>query len=473
MTRPGRLACGLLLVAVLGGCATFDPLTGFSDVKEAVRERTGQRVVWNLGTELDTEAEQELRNLLEQELTADRAVRVALLSNRSLQALYADLGVAQADLVQAGLLRNPLFGVGAAVPVGGGAAVLELGAALDFLGVFMIPLRRRVAAAQFEDAKLRVTGAVLDFAAKARTDFYRHQASSQMLGLQQAIVDGLSLRWDVTQRLHTAGNISDLDLMREHALLEAAKLALSSAEMALLDGREQLNTTMGLWGESVVVWKAGQRLAEPPETPVSLEAVEARAVQSSLDLASARQSIFIAGARMGLQRSAALVPDIELGVVGEREAGDWSAGPTLEFALPLFDQGQARVGRAAVELRRSQHAYYALAVRIRSVARRLRERLQAARQRALYYRDIVLPLRERILNETFLHYNAMQLGVFQLLQAQERQIQSAGDYIKALRDYWLARNDLEHLLSGRLPGDPRAPMSGPQSPETSPPQGGH
>jgi cobalt-zinc-cadmium efflux system outer membrane protein len=50
-----------------------------------------------------------------------------------------------------------------------------------------------------------------------------------------------------------------------------------------------------------------------------------------------------------------------------------------------------------------------------------------------------------------LQYNAMQRGVFELLGAREQQIQTAIAYIAALRDYWLARTELDQLLSGRLP----------------------
>jgi cobalt-zinc-cadmium efflux system outer membrane protein len=60
-------------------------------------------------------------------------------------------------------------------------------------------------------------------------------------------------------------------------------------------------------------------------------------------------------------------------------------------------------------------------------------------------------LLERIVNETQLQYNAMQLGVFDLLRARERQIQAAAAYVETLRDYWVARTDLGQLLSGRLP----------------------
>ena len=64
----------------------------------------------------------------------------------------------------------------------------------------------------------------------------------------------------------------------------------------------------------------------------------------------------------------------------------------------------------------------------------------------------MLPLHERIVNESQLHYNAMQLGPIQLLRAREQQIETGAAYVEALRDYWLARTELAQLLSGRLPG---------------------
>ena len=119
--------------------------------------------------------------------------------------------------------------------------------------------------------------------------------------------------------------------------------------------------------------------------------------------------------------------------------------------MPLFDQGQARVGRAVAELRRAQQDLYALAVRVRATARAVADRLQGAHDRALYYRDIVLPLQERVVNEAQLHYNAMQLGPIELLRAREQQIEAAGAYVEALRDYWTAYSEYQQLMTGRLP----------------------
>jgi len=364
--------------------------------------------------------------------------------------VYAELGVAQADLVQAGLLKNPVFDGAVRFLVRGGPVEPDLSTAVNFLDIFYVPLRKRVAAARFEDVKLQVTGAVLDFAATVQTAFYDHQANAQLLELKQTIVQALAASLEVTQRLHAAGNITDLDLVRERALAGEAKLQLRAAETAVHQSREHLNTLMGLWGHQTT-WHIDRRLPDIPEQPLPFDELELRALRQSLDVASARQRLLVAGEQMGVSRATALVPELSLGVGGEREEGAWEVGPVFTFPIPLFDQGQARVGRAMAELRRAQQEYYALGVRVRATVRAVRERLQGAQDRALYYRDIMLPLWERIVHETQLQYNAMQRGVFELLRAREQQIQAAVAYIDALRDYWLARTDLGQILSGRLP----------------------
>lgn len=456
------LSAGWLMAAwlLVGGCTSVSLNAGFDDVRAGVDQRAGVEIFWNNGSDLDKDAAERLGSLLEGKLGAEQAVQIALLNNRDLQALYTDLGIAQADLVQAGLLKNPIFDAAVLFPArGGGRPDLELSVVISFLDVFYVPLRRRVAAARLDEVKTRLTGAVLDFAARVRTAFFLHQANEQMLELRQTIVQALGASFEVARRLNEAGNMTDLDFARERALFETGKLALRAAEMAARQSREELNLLMGLWGKDTE-WQTDGRLPEIPEQALRTEDIEHAALARSVDLLNARQRIMVAGNQLGFSRWTALVPELHAGPLGEREEGSWEVGPTLELPLPLFDQGQARIARAVAELRRAQQQYYALAVRIRATARAVRDRLEGSRDRALYYRDIMLPLRERIVNEAQLQYNAMQLGPVQLLRAKEQQIETAAAYVETLRDYWLAHGDAGQLLSGRLPGPAREPMDG-------------
>ena len=226
---------------------------------------------------------------------------------------------------------------------------------------------------------------------------------------------------------------------------------LRSAETDAQQSREQLNTLLGAWGEDTG-WEIDGRMPDIPAEPLQVNGVERVALARSIDLSHGRQRIIVAGQQLGYNRASALVPDVDVGASAEKEGGEsWKVGPAITVPIPLFDQGQARIARAAVELRRAQQEYYALGVRIRSTARAVRDRIAGARDRALYYRDILLPLRERIVTEGQLHYNAMQIGIFQLLRDREQQIETGVAYVEALRDYWLARADLAQIASGRLP----------------------
>jgi outer membrane protein, heavy metal efflux system len=458
MTR-GIVWLGLLLLG-LTGCASVDLSAGFPEVGAAVEERASTRIVWNQGTELDQEAAEQVRSLLRRKLTVDDALQVAMLNNRDLQTIYADLGLAQADLVQAGLFKNPVLDAAILFPLSGVRPDLQLSVIVNLLDALYVPLRKRVAAAQFEEAKLRVTGAVLDFTAQVRRAFYVHQANEQLVELRRTIVRALSASLEVSRRLHEAGNISDLDLARDRAQTEGSKVMLRSAESDAQQSREELNGLLGAWGEDTA-WEIDGRMPDIPAEPLPVNGVERVALARSLDLAHGRQRIIVAGQQLGYNRMSALVPDADLGASAEKEAGEtWKVGPAITVPLPLFDQGQARIARAAAELRRAQQEYYALAVRIRSAARAVQDRIAGARDRALYYRDILLPLRERIVTEGQLHYNAMQIGILQLLRDREQQIETGVAYVEALRDYWLARADLSQIASGRLPTPNRSRPGG-------------
>ena len=131
MARPriGRLS---VLLVGLTGCASVNLNAGFSEVGAAIEERAATTIVWNRGTELDSEAAETLRALLGKRFTAGEAVQIAMLNNRDLQAIYSDLGVAQADLVQAGLFRNPILDAAVLFPLSGVRPDLQLSVVISF-----------------------------------------------------------------------------------------------------------------------------------------------------------------------------------------------------------------------------------------------------------------------------------------------------------------------------------------------------
>ncbi len=442
----------LVVVAMvaLAGCTAVRPDADFAAMREQVRQRTGLEPQWNALRPEDQQVEERTRELLGQELTADAAVELALLNNQRLQAAYGEIGVARADLVQAGLLVNPVLSADLTFGLNAPGQGVAIGLVQNFMRALQIPLRKRVAEAALEEAKFAVASQVIDLFVTVKHAFVRVQGQQQLVELDRRVAEATRLSAEFAQKQRTAGNITDLDLANEVAMFEDARVKLAADEAEFAVTREDLTALMGLWGPRTA-WTIGAQLPDPPEE-VPLAGLESVAVSQRVDLAAARQATEALSQGLGLTGLYGVLSDAELGPEGERDidGGIWSVGPLLSIPIPIFDQGQATRASALARLRQSDERFTALAVEIRSQVRRAHARLQAARALAGHYRRVVLPLRSRIVDQTQLQYNAMQVGVFQLLQAKQAQIDAGRAYLDVLEDYWLARADLEGAVGGSL-----------------------
>jgi outer membrane protein TolC len=384
--------------------------------------------------------------LLADGLTAEEAVQVALLNNRRLQATFEDLGLARAALIQASLPENPM--VEGEIKSHSGEDVVEFTAAQHVLSILLIPLRRATAKADFEEAKQRVTGEVFALAGRTRAAYYRAVAARQALSMLREILHATRAGHEMAKRLRKAGNITELALVGRRALYEQARLATAQAEVGALDAREDLNQLMGLFGGDLA-WRPPDAMPPLPEQELDLAGIERRAVAASIELAAGRAQIDALSHRLGIARATSIIPDLELGFVGEREPDHtWFLGPVAAYAPPIFDWGQGRRAAARAKLRRALHEYTANAIEVRAAARTARRQLLFARRKARHYESMLVPISERMTAETQLEYNAMQLGVFQLLAAKQREIDTRRRCIESLRDYWIARTRLAQLLNG-------------------------
>ncbi len=432
----------------LAGCAHVDPNPAFQELANTVHLRTGKRVQWNRGSAKDAEAQAAVASLLGRPLTAGSAVQVTLLNNHKLQATYEELGIAQADLVEAGLLRNPIFTFERRFP----GQALEMDVLKEFIDILLLPLRKRIAAAQFEAAKLHVAHEALVIAAETRAAFYEHQGDQQLVDLRKTVTEATERSAETALRIHEAGNLKNLDLATEQASHAQAKIELAKAQSEATQSREKLNKLMGAFDEQTN-WTIAARLPELPGSEVSISQLESRAIQQRLDLAANRQEFIALARSLGIARADAILEHAEVGAHYEREiSGEYAVGPSVNVPIPIFNQGQAAFARAESKLRQSQQRYLGLAADIRSDVRSARDRMLLARQQVEYFKSTALPTRTRVTEESQLEYNAMQLGPFQLLQAKQEEVKTGADSVEALRDYWVARAELEKAVGGSLTG---------------------
>ena len=434
---------------LLGGCASVSAKAGFPEVQKTIASRTEARVHWNQDGPEDAAVERAVQEKLGKELTVDDAVQLALLNNRTLQATFEELGIAQADLVQAGLLKNPVFaGHVRFSDQSGNGTNTEFSVSQDFMELFARSLRKKVAAAQFESVQFRVSDAVLKLSAEVRSAYYALQGAEHARKSFETLVQAAQAAAELAERQHAAGNINDLELTNEQAAFQQANLDMIRSQADLLIARERLNRLIG-FGESPA-WTISETLPALPSREPSGETLEQQALSRRLDLLAARKDLLASEQTVGLARRGAW-PAVNIGVDTERDSdGTRVTGPSWEAELPVFDQRQAPKARAQAQLRQSQNRVPALETQIRSEVRSSLNHAQISRQLIDRYRDEMIPLREKIIAETQKHYNFMLKGVFQLLQAKRDELNTYREYMNALQDYWQARTDLERAVGGRL-----------------------
>ncbi|HEX2573929.1 MAG TPA: TolC family protein [Polyangia bacterium] len=468
---PSAALAAALTLLLLAGCRVPRE-AGFPDVRRLLADRGLGRVHWRQGTPEDAAADRLVQELLGRPLTAAAAVEVALLNNPRLQATYERLGVAQADVVQAGLVRNPsLSGVidfSRGVPPANVPVVWEFGLVQEFLDIFLLPLRKKFARAEFERVKLEVSDAVLETAAEVRTAFYTLQATLQIAELRSTVLAAAEASAELAARQHEAGNMSELDLSNEQALYAQAKVDAARAQAETVLARERLIRLLGVFGRDIDFPVAG-RLPEIPRDEAPLERLETYAIQHRFDLAAERQQLAIVERALKVTRVSRVFPSIELGGDVHTEAEGYRLlGPTFRFELPIFDQGQARVARLVAEYRQARRTLEAHAIEVRSMVREARLRVLATRAVADYYRTTLVPLRERIVALGQRYYNAMLYSPYLLLQAKQNEVNAYREYIESVRDYWIARSDLERVIGGPIPGAP-PPGAAPRPEAQAPP----
>ncbi|MCK5940626.1 MAG: TolC family protein, partial [Planctomycetes bacterium] len=346
----------VFVLAGLAACANVDAIRRSStlEVQDALAARTGfasERGAQDADANADAAIRAAVDELLREDLTAENAVRIALLNNHDIRAGYERLGIAAADLVQAGLLRNPVFGGEALSGLGGGTEV-ALGLAQPFVDLFWRPLRQRAAEHQLQATIASLTRELVELTFAVRRELLRVRTAEQLVASQRRSLAAAQAAHELMQTLADAGNVVGAQLSSARLAAARARLDLADAERVAIEVREPLNTLLGLWGSSVS-WRVADDVASAAIDPaagdpfdwnqvewdqVEWDQVEARAVAASLDLVENRALIDAAAQGVRLQSWSRWLPDGVVALSAQREAsGREALGPALAVELPAFD----------------------------------------------------------------------------------------------------------------------------------------
>lgn len=441
-----RPAVAVLTALVLSGCATLSQDGGLDAVSALTQERIGQAVTRSTSEAELAATQARVDALLAKPLTAEAAVEIALINNRGLQASLAELGISEAEMVQAGRLRNPGFGFG---KMGSGNDVeIERSVVFDLIGLITMPARVDIERRRFEQVQQQAAMAAVALATDTRRAYYTAVAANESVGYLKQVQSAAQAGAELAQEMIRVGNWSKLQQAREQAFYADATAQLARAQHAAVIAREALMRKLGIWDRSAAL-KLPARLPDLPKAARNADDLERQAITDRLDVQSAKRATQALASRLGLTRVTGVIDGFEVAYKNKSEvAAPRTNGYELGLELPIFDWGQARTAKAEAMYMQSVHRTADVAIRARSEVREAYSAYRTAYDLARHYRDEIVPLRKKISDEMLLRYNSMLAGVFELLADARTQVGSVNTSIEALRDFWLADTNMQMALTG-------------------------
>ncbi len=433
----------------LAGCATLSPDGGMSSIQKDTQARLGKDIKI-----AKTEAEQQaitdrVNELLKEPLSADCAVQIALLNNKGLQASLYEVGISEADLVQATRLPNPRFSM--LYAKNGGDFKIEQILTFNIFSLFTLPLAKEIGERQLAQTKAMVTLDVLRLAGDTRKSYFNAIAAEQAVAYMQQVTTAAEASNELARKMTEAGNFSKRDQAREQVFYAEVTAEAARTKQAEVAAREQLIRHLGLWGAQTQ-FNLPERLPELPKELTEQTNIEATAMKQRLDIVAMQQEMAGLAKNLGLTKVTRFINVLEIGparVLEGKRSDPYKKGVEISLELPIFDFGTAKVAKAEAIYMQAMSRAAEQAVNARSEVREAYLNYRTTYDIAKHYRDEIVPLRKRISDENTLRYNGMLMSVFELLTDAQTQVTAVHGYIQALRDFWVAESELEMALAGK------------------------
>lgn len=377
-------------------------------------------------------------------LAEEEAVALALWRDPGFAADLAQLGLARADVAQAGLLANPSLSFLFAL----GPKQWETALRFPLDPLLHRPLRIELAQAEQEALAQRLVHGALELAREARHAF------AERVAAQEELAAALREAELVTQRRERIAARFELGAASERELSAARRVELAGAAAAArARGRaEQARLKLA----SHVGGDAAAAVALAPELPATpprdVAALLATALAARPDVRAAELALESAATREALARRSWLEVGATIDANGEGDAGA-EVGPGVDVALPLFDRGQARVERARAEQELARRRLGALRTSIehdvRAATSRLAESLVALAEIA----EPALALAEADVARTEAALAAGAASELELLDVELARVAAHRERSEACASIARARADLEAALGMRWEPD--------------------
>jgi outer membrane protein TolC len=339
----------LFLTLTLTGCATYHPLP--LD-KAAVDKVLAPPALESIPIKAQMIHHPLLRAVnfdLRDGLSPDEAAVLAVIANPQLRALRDQKGLAQAQLIQAGILPNPQVSYSLDIPMAGATegTVKGYGLGLSWDIVSLLTRGAKLAAArnQAQAVDLEVAWQEWQVAQAARLQVYRRAFLDRQLAVARDEEKGLQDNVATVKRALDLGYVTIINLAAAQASLQKVHLQVLTIEQQREQERLALNQTLGLPPEQHLLLPAH---LEPPSfwTLPSLQEISRNLEERRLDLLALKMGYQSQEERLR-EAILAQIPKINIGFA---HASDTTHVITTGFAvtidLPIFDRNQGRIAIA-------------------------------------------------------------------------------------------------------------------------------
>lgn len=396
-------------------------------------------------------AERELQALLAAPLDISGAVRIAWLRNAGVQAAYARLGIATAEVFAASRPANPTLGLSVLWPTQhGGDRKLDGALGFSLNDLLWLHARRKYGAAELRAAQQQLAAQLYTLALDAQESWFDAVAAQQRLAVRRAVSESAQVTAELAEQYRAAGNINELEASLQGAAGTEARISVGQAAREASRSRARLRQLLGLTAADPAI-RLPANLPPVENLTVEAAALRAQARSQRLDLAAARSDVEALTLRLAATRRFRLLGGSELGAVAEREGGSRRSGLSAGVQLPLFSQGQPAVARADAELQAALARAREIEVAIDAEIDAQLEQLALAREQYTEYREKLIPQRETAVARLSEQANFMLVGPFELLLARQQSYIAYEGAVDALQSWWQGRIALTRALGAPLP----------------------
>lgn len=438
----------LFLCSNFFGCTRIPKMD--HGVEYSIESKTGHQINWNKAWIQDPFITAYLYTLMNDPLTSESVVQIALFNNPEIQAIFQELEIAQADLLEAGLFSNPIFSLEVRYPCEKKLKTnIEYLITSTFLDVFMIPLRKKLAQAELEKVKRRVVTAILNIVFEVKKTFYELLVEERKIQYTISIAELSDISFEVVFRQREAGNINSLDLEQSEVKKVEAKVEILRGQTEITRLREKLTRLLGYHEESCFCL-SDEMVLEVDDQELDLCLLESIALSERVDLQELYFEIIHFRRMLGLHEWWAYT-DLQLGLAGERELSGLNVlGYGLGGEIPIFNFGQADRMRIHAQLKQAEKRYLNLKLHVLSEVRQSYKILMNSIEVFHLYESKLIPLQKKILYSSEELYNVMGLGLETLLENKRIELNSYRKHLENFKNYWISRVELDKALGGYL-----------------------